>query len=154
LALNGLTPVLAAKHGNDILMFNFDTGQKKTSLYSAFNDRYKMKINGNFTSQTFEIGSVGGTLEFDGFTIETLIRSIADSRAALDSLSLRKNQWRYDIKYVYGNFGQNYIKQFDKMIISFKYSSVLFEYFCFMRIPVRNKKYKNRREVNQAAFYI
>jgi hypothetical protein len=51
---------------------------------------------------------------------------IADSEAKLDSVRLHIENIGGKESNFHGNFGQDYIKQFDEMIISFKYSSVLF----------------------------
>jgi hypothetical protein len=57
----------------------------------------------------------------------TRLLKIVDSEAKLDSVRLHIENTGGEESNFLGNFGQVYIKQFDEMIISFKYSSVLFK---------------------------
>lgn len=126
-ALDGLTPIIAVKYQKDTLSFGFDTGARTTSLYVPFYKKYQEAIDENYTPQTFKSGSAGGVVEFDGFLIDSLALSIGDSSASLENIQLHKNDITTDVSNFYGNLGQDFIKQFDEMIISFKYSSVVFK---------------------------
>ena len=53
--------------------------------------------------------------------------NIADSEARLDNVRLHIENIGGEESNFHGNFGQDYIKQFDEMIISFKHASVLFK---------------------------
>lgn len=127
LALDDLFPVIAVLYGNDTLQFTFDTGANATSLYSAFYNRYQTFLDKNYTKRKFKSGGAGGMVEFEGMTLDTLTLGVADSKVILDSVNLHIEDHGEDNTYVYGNFGQDYIKKFDKMIISFESSSILFE---------------------------
>lgn len=127
LALDALTPVIAVKYEDDTLLFSFDTGAKSTTLYLLFYEKYQNFIDSNFTKETFKSGSAGGVLEFNGFTIDSLTFSIANSTAKLDDLRLHIEQVGDNKQYVHGNLGQDYIKQFDEMVISFTNSYITFE---------------------------
>ena len=125
-ALNGLMPIVAGIYNGDTLRFNFDTGATNTSLYPLFYKTYKTEIEENYEKEVFQAGSGGGTVEFEGFVIDELTLKIADSETVLSNLRVHMNKFGATEHHVHGNFGQDYIKQFDEMIISFKYSSVLF----------------------------
>ena len=45
----------------------------------------------------------------------------------MDNLTLHIDDIGGEESNFHGNLGQDFIKQFDKMIISFEYSSILFE---------------------------
>ncbi|WP_053992269.1 retropepsin-like aspartic protease [Mangrovimonas sp. TPBH4] len=126
-ALDGLTPIIAVKYQNDTLSFGFDTGAKSTSLYAPFYRKYKEEIELHYTAQTFTSGSAGGIIEFEGYVMDSIPLSIGNSKTTLSSLQLHKNDIEADVDHFYGNLGQDFIKQFDEMIISFKYSSVIFK---------------------------
>lgn len=127
LALNGLTPVLAVQYKNDTLNFNFDTGGNTTTLYHSFYEKYRSDIDSKYELQTFGSGSGGGVDEFSGYVIDSLSLEVGESMATIHSVRLHKESVYDKVESVHGNFGQDYIKQFDKMVISFKYSSVIFE---------------------------
>ncbi len=126
-ALDGLMPVVASEYKGDRLRFNFDTGATQTSLYPLFFKDYKQEIERNYQKETFKSGSGGGTVEFEGYIINDFQLKIADSETRLDSLRLHIENIGDKGSNFHGNFGQDYISQFDEMILSFKHSSVLFK---------------------------
>ena len=125
-ALDGLMPIIAAEYNGDTLRFNFDTGASTTSLYPQFYKDYKNEIESNYKKEKFTAGSGGGILEFEGFVIDHLDLKVADSKASIDSVRLHIENIGGEESNFHGNFGQDYIKQFNEMIISFKYASVTF----------------------------
>ena len=126
-ALDGLTPIIAVTYKKDSLSFGFDTGARQTALYEPFFEKYKTEIVENYTPTTFQSGSGGGFIEFEGYILDSLHLSVGKSGAWLKDLRLHTNNIGTDVNHFHGNFGQDFIKQFDEMIISFKYSSVLFK---------------------------
>ncbi len=125
-ALDGLMPILACEYEGDTLSFHFDTGASTTSLYSQFYKDYKEEIENNYELQTFASGSAGGSYTFEGYVLDNIHLKVASSEAILDKVRLHSEDIGGKASNFYGNFGQDYIKQFDEMILSFKYSSVLF----------------------------
>lgn len=126
-ALDGLTPIIAINYMNDTLSFGFDTGAKVSTLYSPFFERYKNEVENNYQPRKFKSGSAGGVIEFEGYLIEDIDLKVGESLGSLKNLQLHKNKIGTDANSLYGNLGQDFIKQFDEMIISFKNSSVLFK---------------------------
>ena len=102
------------------------TGAGKTSLYATFWERYKYDIEKRYKPQTFHAGSAGGVLEFEGYILDDLELGVAESVASLEAIELHIKSINEDDDKLYGNLGQDFIKQFNEMIISFKSSSVLF----------------------------
>jgi predicted aspartyl protease len=127
LALDGLMPIVSGVHNGDTLRFNFDTGATNTSLYPAYFKRYKQTIEDQYDLTTLASASGGGKVEFQGYLIPEFPLKIANSSAVLDSLRLHIEDIGGEESHFDGNFGQDFIKQFDKMIISFKHSAVVFE---------------------------
>lgn len=126
-ALDGLTPIIAVNYKKDTLSFGFDTGARASTLYAPFYERYKNEIDTNYESQKFKSSSAGGVIEFEGYIIDDIDLNVGESNASLKNLQLHKNKIGTDANNLYGNFGQDFIKHFDEMIISFKNSSVLFK---------------------------
>ncbi|MEJ2114219.1 MAG: retropepsin-like aspartic protease [Flavobacteriaceae bacterium] len=126
-ALDGLTPIIAVNYKKDTLSFGFDTGARASTLYAPFFERYKNEVETNYELQKFKSSSAGGVIEFEGYIIEDIDLKVGESMASLKNLQLHKNKIGTEDNNLYGNFGQDFIKHFDEMIISFKNSSVLFK---------------------------
>jgi hypothetical protein len=126
-ALNGLMPIIAVEYKGDTLRMNFDTGATNTSLYPQFYKDYKNEIVNTYEKEIFTSGSGGGMIDFEGYIINNVIFKVGDSETKLDSLQLHVENIGGEESNFHGNFGQDYIKQFDEMIMSFKYSSILFK---------------------------
>jgi len=126
-ALNGLMPIIAVEYKGDTLRLNFDTGATSTSLYPQFYKDYKNEIVNKYEKEIFTSGSGGGMIDFEGYIINDVIFKVGDSETRLDSLRLHVENIGGEESNFHGNFGQDYIKQFDEMIMSFKYSSILFK---------------------------
>lgn len=126
-ALNGLMPIIAVNYRRDTLKFHFDTGASSTSFFPQFYKDYKNDIENHYKKETFTSTGGGGTFEFEGYIINNIKLKVADSEATLDSLELHIDKIDEKESNFHGNFGQDYIKQFDEMIMSFKHSSILFK---------------------------
>jgi len=126
-ALDGLTPIIAVNYKEDTLSFGFDTGARATTLYSPFYEKYKSEVDNNYELQKFKSSSAGGVIEFEGYVIEDIDLKVGESIATLNNLQLHKNKIGTEDNNLYGNFGQDFIKHFDEMIMSFKNSSVVFK---------------------------
>lgn len=126
-ALDGFMPVVSCQYKGDMLRFSFDTGAKKTSLFSLFYSDYKENIDANFLKMSLSSGSAGGSAVFEGYTINDVKLKIGTAEAKLDGLNLHIDNIGGLVSHLHGNLGQDFIKQFDEMIISFKYSSILFK---------------------------
>lgn len=126
-ALDGLMPIIACEYEGDTLNFHFDTGATKTSLFPQFYKDYQSEIETKYEMEIFNAGSAGGNYDFEGYVINDLHLKVADSEADLVNNSLHIENIGGEESNFHGNFGQDYIKQFENMIISFKYSSILFQ---------------------------
>jgi len=126
-AMEGLMPIIRVVYKNDILPFHFDTGAAKTDLFSFFFKKYKTDIIGNSTKQKQKFGSAGGVVESECYTLNSVNLSAGSSNCTVDSLRVtEKDLMGNEVKYVYGNFGQDYIKQFSEMKMNFTSMSIIF----------------------------
>src|SRR5690606_38390274 len=112
--------------GPDALRLNFDTGAQTTSLYSKFYRKYQPEIDANYTKTTLNTGGAGGHASFQGYRLNNISLSIGGAEATLDNLQLFPDKIGVTDA-LYGNLGQDFIKQFHTMILSFKSASVLFK---------------------------
>ena len=126
-AINGLMPLVSVIHKKDSLIFDFDTGAKNTALYPKFYKKYQQEITYNYQKKTLTHGSAGGNESFDGYLISDVNLKIGNSETTLNKLKLHIDKIDNTESSFHGNLGQDYIKSFDKMIISFNHAFIEFQ---------------------------
>ena len=126
-AIDGLIPIIKTTYKEDVLTFGLDTGAETTSLFYPFYKKYKIDIDENNEKEKFGVGSAGGTQVYEGYKINDINLKIADSSAVLNKIEVHIEKIKQDKVELYGNIGQDYITQFNKMILSFEHSSIVFE---------------------------
>lgn len=127
LFLDGFIPVVQVIQQSDTLQFSFDTGAAQSSLNSAYYFKYRKKVERKGKKQTLSSGGAGGIMEYEGYLIPKVTLAVGSSKATLNDLQLRKDQVGETAANFDGNLGQDFINQFDEMIISFKYSAIRFK---------------------------
>ena len=127
LALDGLMPVVAVGFRADTLKFQLDTGAPNTALFAPFYRRYRRAIEKNHSKTVFKTGGAGGVVTFEGYVLDSIRLKIGSATARLDSLQLHIADIGGEEGYFDGNLGQDYIRQFDEMILSFTHASLMFD---------------------------
>jgi len=127
LAITDLDPVIAVLQDGDTLPFFYDTGAAFTSFYKPFYDDNAAMIASTYDQKAFSIGSLGGVEEFECYIIDSMELTIAGSKAMIYDIEAHTDFIYKDPEKVYGNLGQDYLLQFEKMVISTKYASVFLE---------------------------
>ena len=125
--LNGFVPVVQVIQGKDTLQFTFDTGAVGTSLNAAYYQKYKKRVEKKGKKQKLRSGGAGGMVEYEGYLLPELTLTVGKSKATLHNIPLEKDPLGEASAHFDGNLGQDFIKKFDEMIISFKYSAILFK---------------------------
>lgn len=126
LIINGFVPVVQVVQDSDTLQFTFDTGAVATSLNRSYYHKYRRKVKRNGKKQTLKSGGAGGMVEYKGYVLPKVTLSIASSEATLVDVELRKDRVGNVDGEFDGNLGQDFIRQFDEMIINFKHSNIQF----------------------------
>jgi hypothetical protein len=73
-----------------------------------------------------EIGA-GGKIETEGYRMDSVFLLAGNSQCKIDSMRvISKDLMGEAVKYVYGNFGQDYIKKFSEMKINFASMNINF----------------------------
>lgn len=125
--LNGFVPVVQVTQDSDTLQFSFDTGAVETSLNSAYYTKYKKKVEKKGKKRTLKSGGAGGMVEFEGYVLPKVTLAVGKSEVTLHNVEIRKDHVGEAAVDFDGNLGQDFIKQFNEMIISFKYSAIQFK---------------------------
>lgn len=121
MAMDGLTPLIYANEKH----FTFDTGADKTMFYNCYYTENQQEIDKNYKLQKVSFAGAAGKKEFDGYKITVNI-NIFDKEAILKDITLLKEKVT-DSETVYGNIGQDLIKQFNKMTMNFDRMFIKFD---------------------------
>jgi predicted aspartyl protease len=121
MAMNGLTPLIYidGKH------YSFDTGADNTQLYQLYYLENKSEIDENNEPARIRFGGAGGERVFDGFIISPTF-DILGRDVTLNDIHLLKEKVK-ETETVYGNIGQDLIRQFNKMTINFSRMFIKFD---------------------------
>jgi hypothetical protein len=126
-ALDGQYIIIRVIAHNDTLPFIFDSGNQTTELSSSFFKKFRSEIIGKCKKRKVQTGGVGGMDKTEAYILDSLTLSAGNSRYRLDSIEIHpKDLLGYDMKYVYGNFGQNYVSRFSEMRINFASMNIEF----------------------------
>ena len=119
MAIDGLTPLIFVdgKH------YKLDTGADHTILYEPFYREYKEEIDNRYKATRIAMGGAGGKIEYDGFKINHTFH-ILDQSISLN-ISVLKNKINKET--VYGNIGQDVIRQFHTMTLNFDQMFIKFD---------------------------
>ncbi|MEO8234601.1 MAG: retropepsin-like aspartic protease [Flavobacterium sp.] len=121
LAMDGLTPLISieGKH------YTFDSGASSTILYKKYYENNKHEFDQYYKPQKVIFGGAGGNEEFNGFLIKEAF-TISGKRIILKDVQLLSQNIK-EKETVFGNIGQDIIKQFSKMTINFNKMFIKFE---------------------------
>jgi hypothetical protein len=127
LALDGLTPIVNAATDDDTLSFSFDTGAMETMLYSNYYDQFIRNGDRRGKKKTVKMGGAGTVEKIRSLQLKNFNLYVGDKVAVMDKITVSKEKINNNKKAIYGNIGQDVIRQFDEMIINFESMYVAFK---------------------------
>lgn len=113
-----LTPILLLKYHNDVLPFGFDTGADHSSFSKTFYTRYKSILKKEGKPKTFQEASAGGASIYKGIQIKTMNLILGREEILLNDAIVNIEDYPLG-KEIFGNIGQDVLKQYSSVIISF-----------------------------------
>ncbi|MDP4275804.1 MAG: retropepsin-like aspartic protease, partial [Bacteroidota bacterium] len=121
LSMNGLAPLICieGKH------YTFDTGADHTLLYRLFYIEHQEEIDKSYKPQKISFGGAAGRSEFEGYIIDHTF-NFCGKTFNLKGIQLLKEKINDD-ETVYGNIGQDFILQFNKMTLNFDHMFIRLE---------------------------
>ena len=126
-AIDGQYIIIRVIANKDTLPFIFDSGNQTTFLSSSYFNKYKSEITEKCKKEKVETGGAGGMVKTEAYILDSLPVSAGNSHYTFDSILVYPNDLSgYDMKYVYGNFGQNYVSKFSEMKINFTSMNIEF----------------------------
>jgi predicted aspartyl protease len=120
LCLDGLTPLVAVTYRGRRLHFGLDTGADHTSLFLAYFDAYREPVMAAGKAGVERIGGAGGTREVAGFTLPAWTAEIGRREVSLTDVRVQSEKTAQNSGWVYGNVGQDVIRQFGSMTLDFR----------------------------------
>lgn len=127
-ALDDAMPVILVVYKNDSLPFHFDTGADRTFMYLSFFTKYKSEIVKRSKKVSQKIRGAGGAIDINTYILDSALLTAGNVQARVDSLTIMtKSLMSGQDKYYYGNFGQDFIRQYNVMKMNFASMCISFE---------------------------
>lgn len=120
LAIDRLSPLIYING----MHYHFDTGADETFLYSKFYEENKEEISGKYVPSKIRFGGAGSKAEVEAYKIRYKF-NIMGKDVVLDTVPVIKE--KLSDEKVYGNIGQDVIRQFNKMTINFDRMFIKFD---------------------------
>lgn len=122
MSFDHLTPIirLDGKH------YNFDTGADETIFFKRYFDENREQIESAYELTEIQFGGAGGQTTYPGYRID-FSAMINNKRIQLSDVPVLKEEITGKWDHIYGNVGQDVIRQFDKMTMNFRDMYVVFE---------------------------
>lgn len=124
--LNGLSPNVFLYNSNDTLAFAFDTGAAKTHFTSKYYNKYKAHIESTAKADSVTSASAGGSKQHSSYLLDSCELHIGDQKAMLEKIHVH-TELNKTFEDVYGNLGQDLIRQFNCMTLNFDDMYLKFE---------------------------
>ena len=125
LCMRGLMPIIAAEHEGQRLHFNFDTGAQTTSLYPPFHALRRAAVERR-PATTVQTGGAGGMRTVRAFSYSPLVLAIGGREITVPTVSVFAEKTTDDSERVFGNIGQDVIRQFESMTLDFRRMQIRF----------------------------
>jgi len=120
LFIDMLNPIVMLKYRNKEYPFNLDTGADKTSLSKTF---YELMKNDDLIKslpvQISKTASAGGEINYKSLLIPTLGLQLGNQNIEFKNAKMDIDNYHISGKALFGNIGQDLLKKYDKIIISF-----------------------------------
>lgn len=120
LCMRGLMPIVAATHEGQRLHFGFDTGAQTTSLYPPFHTARRAMVEDGRGPRPVQTGGAGGMREVQAYSFSPLVLTIGGREVTVPTVNVFTEKTTDDSDHVYGNLGQDVIRQFESMTLDFR----------------------------------
>lgn len=126
LCMRGLMPIVAAEHAGERLHFGFDTGAQSTALYMPFHAARREQVEAGGAPTTVQTGGAGGMRDVRAYSLSPLVLRIGGREATIPQVRVYVEPTTDDSDRLYGNIGQDVIRQFEAMTMDFRRMQVRF----------------------------
>lgn len=128
--MDEMKPILSVTVDNQPMTFFVDTGGSKTKFFQKFLEAKKPEIKKIGKLQTASMAGVGGSKDYLAYVVDELPLTVsgkAGKALKFSNAVIFTAPMLYQSEYHYGNIGQDWITQFEKMKIDFMAMNIAFE---------------------------
>jgi hypothetical protein len=115
-----LRPVLFLKYKGKTLPFNFDTGAGASQFSRLFYDEYGKDLKKTGKFETSGDASAGGVRMHQSLIVNNVRFYMGDHEINFPKIDIDTENYHVSGKELYGNLGQDLLKQYNRVTISFK----------------------------------
>lgn len=126
LCMRGLMPIVAAEHAGERLHFGFDTGAQTTSLYLPFYTARRSMVESARGPSPVQTGGAGGMRTVQAYSFSPLVLTLGGREITVPTVSVFTEKTTDDSERVFGNIGQDVIRQFESMTLDFRRMQIRF----------------------------
>jgi predicted aspartyl protease len=126
LCMRGLMPIIAAEHAGERLHFGFDTGAQSTAMYAPFHAARRALVEAGGDATLVQVGGAGGMQSVAAYSLSPLVLTIGGREATVPRVNVFIDRTTDDSDRVYGNIGQDIIRQFESMTLDFRRMQIRF----------------------------
>ncbi len=126
LCMRGLMPFVAAEHAGERLHFSFDTGAQTTSLYLPFYTARRSMVESARGTSAVQTGGAGGMRTVQAYSFSPLVLTIGGREITVPTVNVFTEKTTDDSDRVFGNIGQDVIRQFQSMTLDFRRMQIRF----------------------------
>ncbi|HLX91861.1 MAG TPA: aspartyl protease family protein [Puia sp.] len=119
LALDGLNPVISLKHDHEMQSYYFDLGASTSILYYLFFVENRSAIVSHGVSRSTDYGGAGGIIKKESFVLPSASFQLGNRKISIDSVDVLTQKINPGEKF-YGNIGEDFVGQFNELIINFR----------------------------------
>ncbi|WP_439879609.1 aspartyl protease family protein [Pontibacter sp. MBLB2868] len=125
--IDGLKPVIYLAFNGEELPYTFDTGAGRTKLSNNFYGRYKSIVEAKGALQDLQAEGTGGRVSLKGYELPEVTFFLSGKPIKLEKVFVSQESISTNGEIYFGNIGQDFIRQFQSMTISFDGAYVSFE---------------------------
>jgi predicted aspartyl protease len=126
LCMRGLMPIIAAEHGGERLHFGFDTGAQSSAMYEPFHAARRALVEAGGDATLVQVGGAGGMQTVAAYSLSPLVLTIGGRGATVPRVNVFIDKTTDDSNRLYGNIGQDVIRQFESMTLDFRRMQIRF----------------------------
>lgn len=127
LCMDEMKPILNFSIDNQEMTFFLDTGGNKTKFFPKFFESQATAIMKTGKLKIGSLSGVGGSKDYPAYIVDELSLPVPGKILKFKDAMIFTVPTIYQSEYHYGNIGQDFIRQFEKMTLDFAAMSIVFE---------------------------
>lgn len=114
-----LRPVLILTYKGKRIPFNFDTGANASQFSKTFFDEYGAELEKTGRIETSRYASAGGAVELKALVVPNVKFELGEEEIIFPEIKIDMENYHVSGNELYGNIGQDLLKRYKKVTISF-----------------------------------